>query len=244
MRIGIRLAISGLVLASILVSAVGVHLLWWRTAEANSHALADTINRQIVAAVEKEVTVITTEARAAHEPIVLWFESDLYDVLQLAQIAGRIDHGDDVRAVLVGTTAFRGVAELSPEEIRATRPVPFDPAPFKALWHAFTAPDPRGLATLGDTTPLVRDAAARLLEELPWTTDGLGRSERALRDAPSNGARSRAEAFAIAQRQEERPFLGDAVAFDYLEHPARERWLGGTPVGAWRYDPATRTAVG
>ena len=59
----------GLVLASILVSAVGVHLLWWRTAEANSHALADTINRQIVAAVEKEVTVITTEARAAHTAI-------------------------------------------------------------------------------------------------------------------------------------------------------------------------------
>ena len=69
MRIGIRFAISGLVLASILVSAVGVHLLWWRTAEANSHALADTINRQIVAAVEKEVTVIITEARAAHTAI-------------------------------------------------------------------------------------------------------------------------------------------------------------------------------
>ena len=69
MRIGIRLAISGLVLASILVSAVGVHLLWWRTAEANSHALAETINRQIVAAVEKEVSVITTEARAAHTAI-------------------------------------------------------------------------------------------------------------------------------------------------------------------------------
>ena len=32
MRIGIRGAISGLVLASIIVSAVGVHFLWWRTA--------------------------------------------------------------------------------------------------------------------------------------------------------------------------------------------------------------------
>jgi len=48
MRIGIRLAISGLVLASIMVSAIGVHVLWWRTAEANSHALAATINEQIV----------------------------------------------------------------------------------------------------------------------------------------------------------------------------------------------------
>src|SRR5271157_955041 len=69
MRIGIRLAISGLVLASIMVSAIGVHVLWWRTAEANSHALAATINEHIVSAVEKELTAITTEARAAHTAI-------------------------------------------------------------------------------------------------------------------------------------------------------------------------------
>jgi adenylate cyclase len=69
MRVGIRLAISGLVLASIMVSAIGVHVLWWRTAEANSHALAETINEQIVSAVEKELTTITTEARAAHTAI-------------------------------------------------------------------------------------------------------------------------------------------------------------------------------
>src|SRR5258708_8213684 len=69
MRIGIRVAISGLVLASIMVSAIGVHVLWWQTAEANSHALAATINEQIVSAVEKELTTITTEARAAHTAI-------------------------------------------------------------------------------------------------------------------------------------------------------------------------------
>jgi hypothetical protein len=50
MRIGIRLAISGLVLASIIITAAGVHFLWWRTAEANSHTLAATINEQIVSA--------------------------------------------------------------------------------------------------------------------------------------------------------------------------------------------------
>ena len=69
MRIGIRLTISGLVLASIMVSAIGVHLLWWRAAEANSHTLADTINEQIVSAVEKQLTTITSEARAAHTAI-------------------------------------------------------------------------------------------------------------------------------------------------------------------------------
>jgi adenylate cyclase len=94
MRIGIRLAISGLVLSSIVVSAVGVHLLWWRTAEANSHALADTINQQIVAAVEKELMSITTEAAAAHTAIRTLFvqnvlgtrEADKREFVFLAQL--------------------------------------------------------------------------------------------------------------------------------------------------------------
>ncbi len=73
MRTGIRLAISGLVLASILISAIGVHVLWWRAAEANSRALAATINEQIVSAVEKQLATITTEARAAHNAISTLF---------------------------------------------------------------------------------------------------------------------------------------------------------------------------
>ena len=79
MRIGIRLAISGLVLASIMVSAIGVHILWWRTAEANSHALADTINGQIVSTVEKELATITTEARAAHTAIRTLFVQNVLE---------------------------------------------------------------------------------------------------------------------------------------------------------------------
>src|SRR5216684_3883324 len=79
MRIVIRLTITSLVLASILVSAIGVHIPWWRTAEANSHALADTINRQIVSAVEKELTTITTEARAAHTAIRTLFVQHVLD---------------------------------------------------------------------------------------------------------------------------------------------------------------------
>ncbi len=79
MRIGIRLAISGLVLASIIVTAVGVHLLWWRTAEANSHALAATINEQIVSAVENELDTITTQARAAHTAIRTLFVQNVLE---------------------------------------------------------------------------------------------------------------------------------------------------------------------
>ncbi|MBR0799211.1 adenylate/guanylate cyclase domain-containing protein [Bradyrhizobium jicamae] len=65
MRIGIRSAISALVLTSIVVSAVGVHLLWWRTAQMVSQTLANTINDQIVSAVDDELQSITTEARSS-----------------------------------------------------------------------------------------------------------------------------------------------------------------------------------
>jgi adenylate cyclase len=79
MRIGIRLAVTGLVLASIVISAIGVHLLWWRTAEENSHALAATINEQIVSAVEKELDTITTQARAAHTAIRTLFVQNVLE---------------------------------------------------------------------------------------------------------------------------------------------------------------------
>jgi adenylate cyclase len=81
-RIGIRLAISGLVLASILVSAGGVHLLWWRTADSNSRILLATIDEQIVSAVGKELDTITTQARAAHTAIRTLF---LQNVLETGE---------------------------------------------------------------------------------------------------------------------------------------------------------------
>ena len=99
MQVGIRLTISSLVLASIIVSAIGVHLLWWRTAEANSHALADTINGQIVSTVQKELTTITSEARAAHTAIRTLFvqhvletrEADKREFVFLSQLQSQQD---------------------------------------------------------------------------------------------------------------------------------------------------------
>ena len=79
MRIGIRSAISGLVLASIVISAVGVHLLWWRTAHQVSQTLADTINDQIVSAVGDELQSITTEALSAMIAVRTLFTEKVLD---------------------------------------------------------------------------------------------------------------------------------------------------------------------
>src|ERR1700758_1312786 len=69
MRVGVRFAISGLVLASIIVSAAGVHLLWWRTAQQVSQTLANTINDQIVSAVGDELQSITSETKSAFSAV-------------------------------------------------------------------------------------------------------------------------------------------------------------------------------
>jgi hypothetical protein len=203
-------------------------------------------------------------ALAANEEIVLWFESDLYDVLQLAQVLDLVAPGR-ARLILVGVEQIVGVAELSLLALRDDihRDVGTlteqQVAAARALWSAFRAPDPRGLEALQPGT-VFAEAAHRHLQQFPWVTDGLNRSERALLQALASGARTREEAFVAAQRQEERPFLGDAIALQYLAalptgDEARailngerqwtgrpERWLGGVHLPAkaspWRYDSA------
>lgn len=78
MRVGIRFALTTLVLASIAVTAAIVHLLWWRTAQGNSRLLAETINRQIVAQVEDEISQIAAQGRSAFWSIrTLFFQNVL-----------------------------------------------------------------------------------------------------------------------------------------------------------------------
>jgi hypothetical protein len=207
------------------------------------------------------------------EEVVLWFESDLYDALQLAQILDRIPPGR-ARLVLVGVEEFVGVAELSEEDLRdhldaAPLLTEHDMTAARKLWAAFRAPDPRGLEALQNGT-VFGEAARRHLQQFPWRGSGLNRTERALLRAIVDG-QTVTEAFLAQQRLEERPFLGDRIAFHYLaelplgfdllptdearaiiagerEWTGRpERWLGGVrlPPGKspWLYDPATgRTA--
>ena len=83
LRIGIRGAISGLVLTSIVISAVGVHLLWWRAAERTSQMLANSINEQIVSAVGDELQSITTEALSARTAVRTLFQQGVLDPADL-----------------------------------------------------------------------------------------------------------------------------------------------------------------
>jgi hypothetical protein len=214
-------------------------------------------------------------AIAAREPLMRWFEVDLYDVLLLIQILERLPPDAPARLVLVGQDEWRSVGEVDAEELRALgRDAPELTAEQRSLaataWAAFTAEQPRAMEPLAAGTPAlpaIGQALRRLLEELPWTGGGLGRTERQLLEALANGARTREEAFHAAVAREERPFLGDASAWATLDRlaplldggrvnergravlegraewePPSERWIGGTrlPPGLapWHWDPA------
>jgi hypothetical protein len=149
------------------------------------------------------------------EVVVLWFEHDLYDQLQLLQILDAVDGAADaVEAILPD----RFLGAMAPEELSALwkerAPVRSDQVALAGFaWEAVRAPGPQGIEALLNThtaaLPHLGPALRRHLEELPGVGDGLGRSERQALEALRDGPRSAFEVFVATQRAEEAAFLGD-----------------------------------
>jgi redox-sensitive transcriptional activator SoxR len=147
--------------------------------------------------------------------VVLWFEHDLYDQLQLLDtLALAHEHGAAPELIVVDS--FLG--ELGPDELETLWP-PRETATDETLetaasvWEAFRAPEPNAIADFArhelPGLPFVAPALRRLLEELPAPGDGLSTTERHALEAVAGGARTPGAAFVAAQRAEEAQFLGD-----------------------------------
>src|SRR5205823_10290820 len=88
--------------------------------------------------------------------VVLWFEHDLYDQLQLIDALALADErGVSPELIVVdsfpGRPAFRGLGELSAAELETLWPARRPAAPealaaAPAIWDAFRAPEPTALA--------------------------------------------------------------------------------------------------
>ncbi|HEX6103033.1 MAG TPA: adenylate/guanylate cyclase domain-containing protein [Alphaproteobacteria bacterium] len=68
-RIGLRLVLTGLVVAAVLLTAVIVHWSWSRTARDNIVDIAGQLNREIVASVEHELDTLFTNATGVEEAL-------------------------------------------------------------------------------------------------------------------------------------------------------------------------------
>ena len=156
--------------------------------------------------------------------VVLWFEHDLYDQLQLLDalaLAGEVGGAPELIVVgsFVGKASFHGLGELTPDELETLWPARAAAASGAVAvatdaWTALCAPDPVALADCARggsrDLPFLAPALRRLLEELPAPADGLSTTERGALQAVEAGASTPAEAFVAAQELEEAPFIGDA----------------------------------
>ena len=155
--------------------------------------------------------------------VVLWFEHDLYDQLQLLDaLALAHEAGQAPELIVIGSfpgkASFTGLGELTADELETLWPARRAASAgvlteAAGMWEAFRAPEPTMLAELARrplSSPFLGGALRRLLEELPAASNGLSGTERRALEAIANGAPTPATAFLAAQRLEDAPFLGDA----------------------------------
>jgi DNA-binding transcriptional MerR regulator len=155
--------------------------------------------------------------------VVLWFEHDLYDQLQLLD-ALALAHEAGVAPDLIvigafpGKRRFTGLGELSASELETLWPsrtvASADVlATAGAIWQAFRADEPTALAEWAacqaPELPFVTSALQRLLEELPSAANGLSATERRALEAIAQGAGTPPAVTVASQREEPAPFLGD-----------------------------------
>ena len=156
-----------------------------------------------------------------YDELVLWFEHDLFDQLNLIQllawIHARLPEGKPVSLICInafpGRPHFKGLGELTAEELGpliGTRQ-PVGRAQFelaRRAWDAFRDPAPETLDRLRreDSTPLpyLAAAIARFLQDYPWTCDGLSRTERRLFELASGGPIPLRKAFPACRRENRR----------------------------------------
>jgi hypothetical protein len=175
-----------------------------------------------------------------HDEVVLWFEHDLYDQLQLIQLLDWFAVHPHARLSLVCEAEYLGsmtparAADLFAQRRTVSAPQLRAGA---AAWGAFGSSNPQKISSsFVPELPFLAAAMQRLLEEYPWTTDGLSRLERQALEALRDGPLPFAELFQRAhQRREEPVFLGDAVLLWHLARLEHDGLLKNE--GHWRLTP-------
>lgn len=155
---------------------------------------------------------------AAGDEIVLWFEHDLYDQLQVLQVLDYLARCDPRRTARVSAILADDYLAAQPDARlqewfdgrRDLTPLQWEAA--AAAWSAFRAPDPAALASFdhAGTWPTLRAALRRHLQQFPAVRDGLSRTERQTLSALADGPRSPRAAFGASNFEvEEAIFMGD-----------------------------------
>ena len=175
------------------------------------------------------------------DTIVLWFEPDLYDQLQLIQVLSRMQQRPpEKRPRLFIVPADVMLGPLDPPQFpplfEARRPIADDDlANGRLAWTAFTSTTPDALVSVARKLerevpakrydvdahvrlPHLSAALFRMLEEYPDARSGLSRSERQICESLVQGEATLSSLYPAAHhKREEWPWLGDSSFGWYVE---------------------------
>ncbi len=176
-----------------------------------------------------------TLARASEfDEVILWFEHDVLDQLQILQLLHYfnktkskepnlsmicIDHFD-------GVPGFRGLGQLAPAQIASLFPsrnklTPLQLQQASRCWDSFLEPEPLALQQLIATDiselPFMRSALIRQCQDFPWLSDGLTRTERQLLKLVQEGETKAAQLFVRNMDFETCLYIGDARTYSVIE---------------------------
>ncbi len=168
------------------------------------------------------------EGASEQDEIVLWFEHDLYDQLQLLQILDVLPDGLSPPVTWPPVNGYLGhlsIDQIRPLFARRRALSGAERGAARDAWAAFRAPDPRlVLQVLPRVEALTHLAPAlhRHLEQFPFRSDGLSRTERQALVAIAQGTRRVRDVYRLAHHeQEDAVFMGDAAFLVHVGALAR-----------------------
>ncbi len=154
-----------------------------------------------------------------YEKVILWFEHDLYDQLQLLQILDWFHDNRPKKTTLSIICVDQYLGTLTPKQMlvlfRYEEPVTERHFELSSrAWSVFRSDSPEKFSALlkTDTTalPFLEGAIIRLLEEYPSCVNGLSRTAHQALKIISQGEKHPGKIFSHYQESEECMFLGDS----------------------------------
>ncbi len=152
------------------------------------------------------------------ESVVLWFEHDLYDQLQLIQILDFFASSQQNCDSIYIVQADEYLSEQNLEEIvhfdKLRKPLTSEQLNLaRKAWFAFRQPTPESWVGLLkndlNSLPFLKSAVQRMLEELPSCISGISRTEYQILHLLDCGVLQPEKLFSESQKMEEAAFMGD-----------------------------------
>lgn len=161
-----------------------------------------------------------------YDKVVLWFEHDLYDQLQLIQLLSWFAKQNLKTTKLTLICSNNYLGESSAQQIKKLLHYETDVLDAHFLlaqkaWSAFCSDTPESWARLLEEPtallPFLKGAVYRMLQEYPSTQYGLSRTAYQTLLIISNGINQRIDIFTKYQSFEERKFMGDMIFWKILD---------------------------